>query len=140
MQVIISLQLDHRLGLDPGALSANLFSRPALPARDRVETINSAVRIDYQGQIQANRSVLGRFKAGTDATHLHVGGDSICHDSRISIRVHDTDCWDVGDVAFLDQCEVLRWVEDDDDVWEMRGCSDRFRSKAVMQDRMENHI
>ena len=52
--------------------------------------------------MQANRSVSGRFKAGTFATHLHVGGDSISDDSRIGIRVHDTDCWNVGDVTFLD--------------------------------------
>jgi len=70
--------------------------------------------------MQANRSVSGRFKAGTFATHLHVGGDSISDDSRIGIRVHDTDCWNVGDVTFLDQCEILRWVKDDDDIWEMR--------------------
>ena len=49
MQVMTFLQLDHRLDLEPGVLSANLFSRPALPARDSVETINSAVRIDYRG-------------------------------------------------------------------------------------------
>lgn len=64
-------------------------------------------------------------------THLHVGRDRVRDDPRISIRIHNSDGRDVGDVAFLDQSQVLGWVEDDDDVREMRAGSDGFGSKAA---------
>jgi hypothetical protein len=77
-------------------------------------------------------SFQSHFRAVTWISHLHVGGDSICDDSRIRIRVDDTDCRDVGDVTLLDQCQILRRVEDNNDIWEMRGRSDRLGSEAIV--------
>jgi hypothetical protein len=64
-------------------------------------------------------------------THLHVGRDRVRDDPRISIRIHNSDGRDIGDVAFLDQRQVLGWVEDDDNVREVRAGSDGFGSEAA---------
>jgi hypothetical protein len=64
-------------------------------------------------------------------THLHVGRDRVRDDPRISIRIHDSDGRDVGDVAFLDQRQILGRVEDDDNVREVRAGSDGFGSEAA---------
>jgi hypothetical protein len=64
-------------------------------------------------------------------THLHVGRDRVRDDPWISIRIHDSDGRDVGDVAFLNQSQVLGRVEDDDNVGEVRAGSDGFGSEAA---------
>lgn len=73
-----------------------------------VDTINSAVLIDYICVVSTEgnqrRADLSRKTSSRHPrTHLHVGRDRVRDDPRVSIRIHNPDSRDVGDVAFLDQ-------------------------------------